>query len=280
LAKLAVISWKLAEVSEKLAVISGKLAVISEKLAVISEKLAETKEVFIMSRGRKWMPSTKEKILEMCKTWLEVIASKLELWNIRKGVLEALQLAYDDGVAALEKIIKKGKATGEDIADANKKFNIIKKQMQVLKRNTFHIPTLEVEDFITLNLKAPDDRATPSIVPKSVAKVEQSGEIWNRDAKKNKPVTRNMHKLIFQYLGGDEEEPYNRRFMVRSAAVAEHGAAITDPELLTKTKYVTAHKFTMQYDEIYHHGMAYYQVFVMNGDLVGPPGPIIAVEIN
>jgi hypothetical protein len=233
-----------------------------------------------MAKRKPWMPTTKEKILELCKTWLDVIVNKLDAWNIRKGVLEALQLAYDDGVAALEKLIKKGKATGEDIADANKKFKIIKKQMQVLKRDTFHIPTLAVEDFITLNLKVPDDKATASIVPLSMAKVESVGEIWNRDAKKNKPVTRNMHKLIFQYIGGDEEEPYNRRFMVRSAAVAEHGAPITDPELLTKTKYVTAHKYSVTYPEIYHHGMAYYQVFVMNGDLVGPPGPIIAVEIN
>jgi hypothetical protein len=215
----------------------------------------------------------------MADAWSSEMGTHEVAWNLAKGVREEFDRLLADAKAKVAVLATPANRNTVTNAAARTAVDAIKKFMRDTKKRYFLTPPLEDVDYTNLKLRIPDKIRTASVIPLAVAKVEGSKMGINPDTKKQGILPADMLNMDLSYVGGDEEEPANRAFYMKYAAVVAGGAPLTNPEEWPDSIVEHSHNFNLQFDKKYHKGTGYFSVRVMNGDLMGEYGPITSADI-
>jgi hypothetical protein len=113
----------------------------------------------VMAKSSDWFPHSMEKILEMARNWLGVLATKATSWNIPAQAVQDLTAKK----TAAENLFTQDTSTDQTktiTAQCKAAFADLEAFMRDFKRRYFLIPLLVDADLVSLDLK-PQDR-TPT----------------------------------------------------------------------------------------------------------------------
>jgi len=220
-----------------------------------------------MGKRKDWWPTTKDGQLAMAQNWTQALANNGELWEIK--VEDANEFTACTKRAAEAKKLLDDKHTCTPVIE--ERFRELMEKMgekaRYIKRRYFHIPPLQREDFISLDLKIPDREPTPTRTPTAQATV--------------KAFLEGRHELGIEifYVHGDPTDLANKSFRVyyRVAGIGEEPPA--DPEELAKSFTMTHKKKVIPFSYLDSGKTCYLAVQIENGDKKGPWGPMVSAVI-
>jgi len=111
-----------------------------------------------------WLPGTRAKIIEMCDTWVSVLATKASAWGVPGTDVTDL-LALRVSATTLLAQADSPQRTPVIVAQCREAFDELKSAMRRMKQAYFHQPPLTDADFISLGLPPPDKEPTPHPAP-------------------------------------------------------------------------------------------------------------------
>jgi hypothetical protein len=233
-----------------------------------------------MSVRHNWLPNEREKVLEMCKAWLDKIVTKVDVWNIRKGTPEKLQTLFDAATASLAVITKKGDKSPNKVAKSHEDFEALINFMQEIKMDAFHGPLLLEEDYADLMLKMHDDHPTPSGIPLASAYPEIGKKYRDKVTKSEAELGVGVMMIKAVYVGNKRQaEPQNRQFCFQYIILPQGELPPEDFELWPGMVIMTKHRHTL--DTKVTMGTLHGVIRVMNGEIFGAySGPVMHKNIS
>jgi hypothetical protein len=214
-----------------------------------------------------WLPRARAAIIAMANEWIEVCAAKKTAWNIPESDLINLTSVRDVAAAALEAATSESTRTPVATARCKTMFGHLTEFMRYFKRRYFLCPPLAEADLVSLGLKPYDKHPTPSGVPTAQVKVN--------------PFYAGPHVMGVKilYVVGDPKDRANKSFLIRYRVVGNDETPPDNPEQLDQVFPTQRQNDTIEFDFPASGKMVYFAVRVVNGDKVGPWGPMESARI-
>ncbi|MDR2482371.1 MAG: hypothetical protein LBD08_01925 [Treponema sp.] len=114
-----------------------------------------------MAQKSDWMPSRRDDILHMAKTWNTVLAVKGPLWGVPAAEIAELLALTAEAEAVLQEA-KSGERNSVITVRCRTVFDLLRGKMRYIKDRYFKKPPLEDPDFPALLLHLKDDNPTSS----------------------------------------------------------------------------------------------------------------------
>ncbi|MDR1216167.1 MAG: hypothetical protein LBK25_05765 [Treponema sp.] len=122
-----------------------------------------------MAHYREWLPTTRGKILAMCREWITALIAYASAWNVPQNVITELQTLFALAEAAFDAAKDSSERTAYISAKCKAAFRALVAKMRLIKRHYFLSPPLADADYALLGLK-PRDKAR-SLVPPPIDQV-------------------------------------------------------------------------------------------------------------
>ena len=220
-----------------------------------------------MSKSKDWWPGSRVGQLAMATKWVEVITPNAETWKIDP-----------EDVKTFEKVVEKARLAFHEVQNeetctpvAREKYKVAFTELEAaaraFKKQHLTIPPLDSSIFVSLGLKVPDKKPTPSGTPTAQISVETYLE-----GKYELGV-----RLI--YINGSPNDTANKSFRVFYSVVAHGETPPQEQEELRSSFSTTRKKRVIQFKPTDSGKTCYIAAQIENDGKKGPWGPMTSAVI-
>ena len=220
-----------------------------------------------MAHYSDWLPTTRTGILAMAKDWKTVCTAKAGAWNIPAATLTELDALTQAAQTALDTAQNETTRTPVATAQCKTAFDALTAFMRDMKKRYFLSPPLVPADYISLGLKSPDARSTPSGRPTAQVMVETF------------LVGRHELGVKIIYETGSFDDPANKGYRIWYSVVAHGETPPADPDGLRKSFFTKRRKDVIEFEYADSGKTAYFAVQVENEGKNGSWGTLTSALI-
>ena len=231
-----------------------------------------------MAHYSDWLPSGRQNQLNMARTWISVFTEntqnaqaatvkKYVAWGIPVDTFTAFGTAFGKAQEALTSVQKAETRTPVVYQQCRSAFDDLVQTMRGIKKRHFHILPLAEADLVSLGLKVPDARPTPSGTPTAQVTIETY------------LVGRHQLGVRIIYATGNPDDLANKGYRIWYSVIAPGETPPDSPEDLRKSLFTKRKKDVIDFDFGDSGKTAYFAVQVENGKLKGPWGPLVSALI-
>jgi len=220
-----------------------------------------------VSKSRDWWPSSRAGQLAMASKWVEVITPNAAAWKIDPDDVKTFRKVVEKARLAFHEVQNEETCTPVAQERCRTAFTELETAARAFKKQHLTIPPLDSSILVSLGLKVPDRKPTPSGTPTAQIAVETYLE--------------GKYELgvRLRYINGRSDDPANKSFRVFYSVVAQGESAPQDQEELRSSFSTTRKKKVIQFKPSDSGKICYIAAQIENDGKKGPWGPITSAVI-
>ncbi|MCL2232410.1 MAG: hypothetical protein FWB99_04955 [Treponema sp.] len=220
-----------------------------------------------MSKSKDWWPSSRAGQLAMASKWVEVITPNAKAWKIDAEDVKTFGKTVEKARLAFHEVQNEETCTPVAKEKCRVAFSDLETAARAFKKQHLTIPPLDSSIYVSLGLKVPDKKPTPSGTPTAQLAVETYLE--------------GKYELGLRliYINGSPDDPANKSFRVFYSVVAHGETPPRDQEELHSSFSTTQKKKVIQFKPTDSGKTCYIAAQIENNGKKGPWGPITSAVI-